>query len=169
MKERAGKRVHRGVEEETTGGGRLFVQERREKVERESGGFGESGGNGVCERPGSEGEVRRLEGDVKKKEGACGGGGVGKEGRNPLLERESCDRLLKRRQVVLESGLEEAENEYEQRLLKKFKYFLMIETLMNQMDRKCQRLNDRLKNNMDKADMNALGESVAETMQKINE
>lgn len=65
--------------------------------------------------------------------------------------------------------LEEAENEYEQRLLKKFKYFLMIETLMNQMDRKCQRLNDRLKNNMDKADMNALGDSVAETMQKINE
>ena len=60
-------------------------------------------------------------------------------------------------------------NEYEQRLLKKFKYFLMIETLMNQMDRKCQRLNDRLKNNMDKADMNALGDSVAETMQKINE
>lgn len=111
VKERAGKRVHRGVEEETTGGGRLFVQERREKVERESGGFGESGGNGVCERPGSEGEVRRLEGDVKKKEGACGGGGVGKEGRNPLLERERGDRLLKRRQVVLESGLEEAENE----------------------------------------------------------
>ena len=70
MKERAGKRVHRGVEEETTGGGRLFVQEWREKVERESGGFGEScGGNGVCERPGSEGEVRRLEGDVKKMEG----------------------------------------------------------------------------------------------------
>ena len=56
-----------------------------------AGGFGESGGNGVCERPGSEGEVRRLEGDVKKKEGACGGGGVGKEGRNPLLERERGD------------------------------------------------------------------------------
>ena len=48
---------------------------------------------------------------MKKKEGACGGGGVGKEGRNPLLERERGDRLLKRRQVVLESGLEEVENE----------------------------------------------------------
>lgn len=111
VKERAGKRVHRGVEEETTGGGRLFVQERREKVERESGGFGESGGNGVCERPGSEGEVRRLEGDVEKKEGTSGGGGVGQERRDPLLKRERSNRLLKRRQVVLESGLEEAENE----------------------------------------------------------
>ena len=65
--------------------------------------------------------------------------------------------------------LEEAENEYEDRLLKKFKYFLMIETLMNQLDRKCQRLNDRLKNNMDKANESELGNSVAETMQKLSE
>ena len=65
--------------------------------------------------------------------------------------------------------LEEAENEYEDRLLKKFKYFLMIETLMNQLDRKCQRLNDRLKNNMDKANESELGNSVAETMQKRSE
>ena len=65
--------------------------------------------------------------------------------------------------------LEEAEDEYENRLLKKFKYFLMIETLMNQLDRKCQRLNARLKNNMAKADENDLGNSVAEAMQKLNE
>ena len=45
----------------------------------------------------------------------------------------------------------------------------MIETLMNQLDRKCQRLNDRLKNNMEKADENDLGNSVAEAMQKLNE
>ena len=67
VKERTGKRVQRGVEEETAGGGRLFVQEWREKMEGKSGGFGEGcGGNGVCERPGGEGEVRGLEGDVKK-------------------------------------------------------------------------------------------------------
>ena len=65
--------------------------------------------------------------------------------------------------------LEEAENDYEKRLLTKFKYFLMIETLMNQLDRKCQRLNDRMKNNIDKADCNDLGDNVAECMQKINE
>ena len=40
---------------------------------------------------------------------------------------------------------------------------------MNQLDRKCQRLNDRLKNNMDKANCNELGNSVADCMQKINE
>lgn len=112
VKERTGKRVQRGVEEETTGGGRLLVQEWREKMEGKSGGFGEGcGGNGVCERPGGEGEVRRLEGDVEKKEGTSGGGGVGQERRDPLLKRERSNRLLKRRQVVLESGLEEAENE----------------------------------------------------------
>ena len=54
-------------------------------------------------------------------------------------------------------------------MLKKFKSFLMIETLMNQLDRKCQRLNDRLKNNMEKADEHDLGNSVAEAMQKLNE
>lgn len=90
----------------------MFVQERREKIERERGGFGEDcGGNGVCERPGGEREVRRLEGNVEKKERTYGGGGVGQERRNPLLERERSDRLLKRRHVILESGLEEAENE----------------------------------------------------------
>jgi hypothetical protein len=45
----------------------------------------------------------------------------------------------------------------------------MIETLMNQLDRKCQRLNDRFHNNMEKMDENDLGNSVAECMQKINE
>ena len=46
--------------------------------------------------------------------------------------------------------VEEAENDYEERLLKKFKYYLAIEQLMNQLDRKCQRLNDRLLNNIEK-------------------
>ena len=64
---------------------------------------------------------------------------------------------------------EEAENEYEQRLLQKFKYFLTIERLMNQLDRKCQRLTDRLKSNMEKADLNDLGNSVAECNRRIAE
>lgn len=65
--------------------------------------------------------------------------------------------------------MEEAENDFDKRLLTKFKYFLTIETLMNQLDRKCQRLNDRLKNNMEKADCNDLGNTVADCMMKINE
>ena len=64
---------------------------------------------------------------------------------------------------------EEAEHEYEQRLLEKFKYFLTIERLMNQLDLKCQRLSDRLKDNIKQTDLNDLGDSVAECNQKLAE
>lgn len=64
---------------------------------------------------------------------------------------------------------EEAENEYEQRLLAKFKYFLAIERLMNQLDLKCQRVSDRLKDNIEKTDLNDLGDSVAECNRKLAE
>lgn len=64
---------------------------------------------------------------------------------------------------------EEAENEFEQRLLAKFKYFLAIERLMNQLDLKCQRVSDRLKDNIEKTDLNDLGDSVAECNRKLAE
>ena len=65
--------------------------------------------------------------------------------------------------------VEEAENEYEDRLLKKFKYFLTIEQLMNQLDRKCQRLSDRMLGNVEKISDGELGDSYAECQQKISE
>ena len=65
--------------------------------------------------------------------------------------------------------VEEAENDYEERLLKKFKYYLAIEQLMNQLDRKCQRLNDRLLNNIEKINDSDLGKSVTECQQKLSE
>lgn len=65
--------------------------------------------------------------------------------------------------------VEEAENEYEERLLKKFKYFLIIEQLMNQLDRKCQRLSDRMLGNVEKISDGDLGNSYAECQQKLTE
>lgn len=50
----------------------------------------------------------------------------------------------------------------------KFKYFLEIEQLMNQLDRKCQRLNDRLANNVSSIDLNDLGRNVAECQQRLS-
>ena len=64
--------------------------------------------------------------------------------------------------------VEEAEDDYEERLLRKFKYFLEIEQLMNQLDRKCQRLNDRLANNVSSIDLNDLGRNVAERQQRLS-
>lgn len=64
--------------------------------------------------------------------------------------------------------VEEAEDDYEERLLRKFKYFLEIEQLMNQLDRKCQRLNDRLANNVSSIDLNDLGRNVAECQQRLS-
>ena len=64
--------------------------------------------------------------------------------------------------------VEDAEDDYEERLLRKFKYFLEIEQLMNQLDRKCQRLNDRLANNVSSIDLNDLGRNVAECQQRLS-
>ena len=39
---------------------------------------------------------------------------------------------------------------------------------MNQLDRKCQRLNDRLANNVSSIDLNDLGRNVAECQQRLS-